>query len=119
MEKIEVEKSAKDLGKREKVIIEDPRDDDSSDNFEEEAMNEDIEEISLENDNEEKQKELMEKEAKKKQSLEDSIIEELAKSSTSDELVVYVDSREGNSRVIRALDTIGVKVKVNTMAGKR
>lgn len=116
VEKIEVEKSAKDLGKREKVIIEDPRDDDSSDNFEEEAMNEDIEEISLENDNEEKQKELMEKEAKKKQSLEDSIIEELAKSSTSDELVVYVDSREGNSRVIRALDTIGVKVKVNTMA---
>ena len=116
VEKIEVEKSVKVLGKKEKSIIETPVSSDDSDDFEEESKNEDIEEIDLENDNEQKLEELKMEEEKKKQSLEDSIIEELAKSSTSDELFVYVDSREGNSRVIRALDTIGVNVKVNTMA---
>ena len=40
----------------------------------------------------------------------------LPKNPQNQELVVYVDTREGNSKVIRALDTIGVKVKVNTMA---
>ncbi|WP_297980390.1 DEAD/DEAH box helicase [uncultured Methanobrevibacter sp.] len=49
-------------------------------------------------------------------SIEDSI-EELSKNSNNnDEVFIYVDSREGNSRVIRALDTLGVKVKINAMA---
>ena len=55
-------------------------------------------------------------EAKENQSLEDAIYEELAKNPQNQQLVVYVDSREGNSKVIRALDTIGVKVKINTMS---
>ena len=33
----------------------------------------------------------------------------------NDELIVYVDSREGNSNVIRNLDLIGVKVKIKSM----
>lgn len=115
-EKIQIEKSAKLLPKKEKVIVEDPVDSDDTDDFIEESRNEDIEEINLENENEEKLEELEKQEEKNKKALEDSIYEELAKSSKNEELVVYVDSREGNSRVIRALDTIGVKVKVNTMA---
>lgn len=84
--------------------------------MEEEVSDEDIEEIDLENENESKLKEIKEKEAKEEQALEDAIYEELTKSPQNQELVVYVDTREGNSKVIRALDTIGVKVKVNTMA---
>ena len=116
VEKIETEKSAKVVGKREPVVVEEPVSDDASDDFAEESKNEDIEEISLEAENEQKLMELEAEEERRKKSLEDSIIEELAKSSENKELVVYVDSREGNSRVIRALDTIGVNVKVNTMA---
>ena len=86
------------------------------DSLEEEVSDEDIEEIDLENENEIKLEELKEKEAKEEQALEDAIYEELAKNPQNQELVVYVDTREGNSKVIRALDTIGVKVKVNTMA---
>ncbi|MDR2967368.1 MAG: DEAD/DEAH box helicase [Methanobacteriaceae archaeon] len=32
------------------------------------------------------------------------------------EIIVYADSREGNSKVLRALDTIGVKIKIKPMA---
>ncbi|WP_407461899.1 DEAD/DEAH box helicase [Methanobrevibacter sp.] len=112
-EKIEAERTVKVLGKREPSIVEEPVDSDMDDSLEEETNDEDIEEINLENENEIKLEEIKEKE---KQSLEDSIYEELAKNPQNQELVVYVDSREGNSKVIRALDTIGVKVKVNTMA---
>ena len=115
-EKIEAERSVKVLGKKEKSIIEEPVDSDLDDSLEEEVGDEDIEEIDLENENESKLKEIKEKEAKEEQSLEDAIYEELAKNPQNQELVVYVDTREGNSKVIRALDTIGVKVKVNTMA---
>ena len=115
-EKIEVERTVKVLGKKEKSIVEDPVDSDMDDSLEEEVGDEDIEEIDLENENESKLKEIKEKEAKEEQSLEDAIYEELAKNPQNQELVVYVDTREGNSKVIRALDTIGVKVKVNTMA---
>ena len=115
-ERIEVERSAKDIGKRENVIIENPVTPDMEDSLEEETRDEDIEEIDLENENEIKLKEIKEKEAKEEQSLEDAIYEELAKNPQNQELVVYVDSREGNSKVIRALDTIGVKVKINTMS---
>ncbi|MCL2115373.1 MAG: DEAD/DEAH box helicase [Methanobrevibacter sp.] len=31
------------------------------------------------------------------------------------EIIVYADSREGNSKVLRALDTIGVKIKIKPM----
>ncbi len=115
-EKIEVERTAKVIGKKEKSIVEEPVTSDIDDSLEEEVGDEDIEEIDLENENESKLEELKEKEAKDEQSLEDAIYEELAKNPQNQELVVYVDTREGNSKVIRALDTIGVKVKVNTMA---
>ena len=113
-EKIEVERSVKVLGKKEKLIDEEPVSSDADDMLEEETKDEDIEEIELENENESKLEVLKEKEEEK--SLEDAIYEELAKNPQNQELVVYVDTREGNSKVIRALDTIGVKVKVNTMA---
>ena len=113
-EKIETERNVKVLGKKEKVIVEDPISSDIDDSLDEETIDEDIEEIDLENENEIKLEEIKEKEEEK--SLEDSIYEELAKNPQNQELVVYVDSREGNSKVIRALDTIGVKVKVNTMS---
>ena len=112
-EKIEVERSVKVLGKKEKSIIEEPVNSDVDDALEEETKDEDIEEIDLENENELKLSKIREDE---EQSLEDAIYEELAKNPQNQELVVYVDSREGNSKVIRALDTIGVKVKVNAMA---
>ena len=115
-EKIEAERTAKVLGKKEKSIVEEPVTSDIDDSLEEEVSDEDIEEIDLENENESKLKEIKEKEAKEEQALEDAIYEELTKSPQNQELVVYVDTREGNSKVIRALDTIGVKVKVNTMA---
>lgn len=115
-ERIEVERTAKVLGKREKAIVEEPISSDIEDSLEEETSDEDIEEIDLENENETKLAEIKEKEAKDEKSLEDAIYEELAKTPQNKELVVYVDSREGNSKVIRALDTIGVKVKVNTMS---
>ena len=113
-EKIETERNVKVLGKKEKVIVEDPISSDIEDSLDEETIDEDIEEIDLENENEIKLEEIKEKEEEK--SLEDSIYAELAKNPQNQELVVYVDSREGNSKVIRALDTIGVKVKVNTMS---
>ncbi|MBE6512374.1 MAG: DEAD/DEAH box helicase [Methanobrevibacter olleyae] len=115
-EKIETERKVKVLGKRENSIIEEPVTSDMDDSLEEEVSDEDIEEINLENENEIKLKELRDKEAKEQQALEDAIYEELAKNPQNQDLVVYVDTREGNSKVIRALDTIGVKVKVNTMA---
>ena len=115
-EKIEAERTSKVLGKKEKSIVEEPVTSDIDDSLEEEVSDEDIEEIDLENENESKLEELKEKEAKEEQALEDAIYEELAKNPQNQELVVYVDTREGNSKVIRALDTIGVKVKVNTMA---
>ncbi len=115
-EKIEVERNIKVLGKKEKSIVEEPVTSDMDDSLEEEVSDEDIEEINLENENESKLQELKEKEAKEEQNLEDAIYKELAKNPQNQELVVYVDTREGNSKVIRALDTIGVKVKVNTMA---
>jgi Fanconi anemia group M protein len=114
-EKIEVERNLRVLGKKEKSIVEDEVSSDLDDSLEEEISGEDIEEIDLENENESKLAEIREKE-EKEQSLEDAIYEELAKNPQNQELVVYVDSREGNSKVIRALDTIGVKVKVNTMS---
>ena len=115
-EKIEAERTSKVLGKKEKSIVEEPVTSDIDDSLEEEVRDEDIEEIDLENENESKLEELKEKESKEEQALEDAIYEELAKNPPNQELVVYVDTREGNSKVIRALDTIGVKVKVNTMA---
>lgn len=115
-ERIEIERTARVVGKRENLIEEEPLSSDAEDSLEEETSNEDIEEIDLENENESKLAEIKEKEAKREQSLEDAIYEELAKAPQNKELVVYVDSREGNSKVIRALDTIGVKVKVNTMS---
>ncbi len=115
-EKIEVERNVKVIGKREPSIVEDPVDNDMEDALEEETNDEDIEEINLENENESKLEEIRQQEEKEKQSLEDSIYEELAKNPQNQQLVVYVDSREGNSKVIRALDTIGVKVKVNAMS---
>ena len=111
-EKIAVERSVKVLGKKEKAIMEEPVKSDVDDALEEETCNEDIEEIDLENENEIKLEEIKDKE----QSLDDAIYDELAKNPQNQELFVYVDSREGNSKVIRALDTIGVKVKVNTMS---
>ncbi|MBP5699938.1 MAG: DEAD/DEAH box helicase [Methanobrevibacter sp.] len=115
-EKIEAERTVKVLGKKEKSIVEEPVTPDIEDSLEEELSDEDIEEIDLENENESKLEEIKEKEKSEEQSLEDAIYEELAKNPVNQELVVYVDTREGNSKVIRALDTIGVKVKVNTMA---
>lgn len=115
-EKIEVERNVKVIGKKEPSIVEDPVDNDMDDALEEETNDEDIEEINLENENESKLEEIRQQEEKEKQSLEDSIYEELAKNPQNQQLVVYVDSREGNSKVIRALDTIGVKVKVNAMS---
>ena len=115
-EKIEAERTVKVLGKKEQSIVEEPVKNDMEDSLEEEISDEDIEEIDLENENESKLEQIKENEAKEEQSLEDAIYEELAKTPHNQELVVYVDSREGNSKVIRALDTIGVKVKVNTMA---
>lgn len=115
-ERIEIERTARVVGKRENLIEEESLSSDAEDSLEEETSNEDIEEIDLENENESKLAEIKEKEAKKEKSLEDAIYEELAKAPQNKELVVYVDSREGNSKVIRALDTIGVKVKVNTMS---
>ena len=115
-EKIETERSVKVLGKREKLIAEDPVSSDMEDTLDEETIGQDIEEIELENENESKLAEIKDKEENKEQSLDDAIYEELAKNPQNQELVVYVDSREGNSKVIRALDTLGVKVKVNTMA---
>lgn len=115
-ERIEIERTARVVGKRENLIEEESLSSDAEDSLEEETSNVDIEEIDLENENESKLSEIKEKEAKKEQSLEDAIYEELAKAPQNKELVVYVDSREGNSKVIRALDTIGVKVKVNTMS---
>ena len=111
-EKIEAERSVKVVGKREKSIVEDPVESDVEDTLEEETSDADIDEIKLENENEIKLAELNENE----KSLDDAIYEELAKTPQNQQLVVYVDSREGNSKVIRALDTIGVKVKVNTMS---
>ena len=81
-EKIEVERTVKVLGKKEKSIVEDPVDSDMDDSLEEEVGDEDIEEIDLENENESKLKEIKEKEAKEEQSLEDAIYEELAKKSS-------------------------------------
>ena len=115
-EKIEAERSVKVLGKKEKAIVEEPVNSDIEDSLIEETNDEDIEEIDLENENEMKLAEIKEKEEAEKQSLEDAIFEELAKPPQNQELFVYVDSREGNSKVIRALDTIGVKVKINTMS---
>ena len=115
-EKIETERSVKVLGKREKSIVEEPVSSDMEDTLDEETIGQDIEEIELENENESKLAEIKEKEENKEQALENAIYEELAKNPQNQELVVYVDSREGNSKVIRALDTLGVKVKVNTMA---
>ena len=115
-EKIETERSVKVLGKREKSIVEEPVSSDMEDTLDEETIGQDIEEIELENENESKLAEIKDKEENKEQSLDDAIYEELAKNPQNQELVVYVDSREGNSKVIRALDTLGVKVKVNTMA---
>lgn len=115
-ERIEIERTARVVGKRENLIEEESLSSDAEDSLEEETSNEDIEEIDLENENESKLAEIKEKETKREQSLEDAIYEELAKAPQNKELVVYVDSREGNSKVIRALDTIGVKVKVNTMS---
>ena len=115
-EKIEAERTVKVLGKKEQSIVEEPVSNDIEDSLEEEISDEDIEEIDLENENESKLEQIKENEAKEEQTLEDAIYEELAKTPHNQELVVYVDSREGNSKVIRALDTIGVKVKVNTMA---
>ena len=111
-EKIEAERSVKVLGKKEKSIVEDPVNSDLEDALEEETNDEDIEEINLENENEIKLAEMK----KKEDNIDDAIYEELAKSNPNQDLVVYVDSREGNSKVIRALDTIGVKVKINTMS---
>ena len=120
-EKIETERTVKVLGKKEKAIVEDPVNDDVEDSLEEETRDEDIEEIDLENENESKLEELKANDddmigSDGEASLDDAIYEELTKNPKNQELVVYVDSREGNSKVIRALDTIGVKVKVNTMS---
>ena len=115
-EKIETERSVKVLGKKEKSIVEEPVSSDMEDALDEETIDQDIEEIDLENENESKLAEIKGKEENEEQALDDAIYEELAKNPQNQELVVYVDSREGNSKVIRALDTIGVKVKVNTMA---
>ncbi len=121
-EKIETERNMKAMGKRESIIEEAPMDSDETDDFEEELQDEDIEEIELENENESKLREIEESKSlddsndySKDDKISEAIFEELSKS-PNQELVVYVDSREGNSRVIRALDTIGVKVKVNTMS---
>ena len=121
-EKIETERNMKAMGKRESIIEETPMDSDETDDFEEELQDEDIEEIELENENESKLREIEESKSlddsndySKDDKISEAIFEELSKS-PNQELVVYVDSREGNSRVIRALDTIGVKVKVNTMS---
>ncbi|AMK16341.1 DEAD/DEAH box helicase [Methanobrevibacter olleyae] len=124
VEKIEAERSVRVLGKKEKSIVEEPVNSDIEEELDEETKDEDLEEIDLENENEERLAEFKEKkgkeeqalEDKEEQALEDAIYEELAKNPQNQELVVYVDSREGNSKVIRALDTIGVKVKINTMS---
>ena len=83
---------------------------DIEDDLSEETRFDDIEEINLENENEIKAKQI----EYGKKPMEDKILDSIVET-PNDELVVYVDSREGNSSVIRALDTIGVKVKINTM----
>ena len=84
---------------------------DIEDDLSEETRFDDIEEINLENENEIKAKQI----EYEKKPMEDKILDSIVET-PNDELVVYVDSREGNSSVIRALDTIGVKVKINTMS---
>lgn len=84
---------------------------DIEDDLSEETRFDDIEEINLENENEIKAKQI----EYGKKPMEDKILDSIVET-PNDELVVYVDSREGNSSVIRALDTIGVKVKINTMS---
>jgi len=106
--RIESERSVKVLGKKTRLDDETPLEED---NLEEETQFEDLEEIELENKNEASLKKMENEE----ESFDEKIYEELAQTPNK-EVVVYVDSREGNSKVIRTLDTIGVKVKVNTMA---
>ncbi len=122
-ERIESERSVKVLGKKD--VVDDEIDSlktsksakpsiaqsDIDDKLSEETQFEDVEEIDLENQNEAIERDLKEKE----KSQEDKFYEEIV-NTPNKELVVYVDSREGNSTVIRALDTIGVKVKIQTMA---
>ena len=133
-ERIEVQKSMRDLGRRTTSIegleydngvhsldmpnrkgakssIPEDSKGDIEDALSEETRFEDVEEINLENENEIKSRQI----EYEKRPLEDKIFDTLTEA-PSDELIVYVDSREGNSSVIRALDSIGVKVKINTMS---
>ena len=107
-DRIESERSVKTLGKKESIIHEkessvsiDENVSDLEDNLEEETTSE-------KNYSEYSDEEIEEGLEVNAVSMKD----EIAK---SDKIIVYADSREGNSKVLRALDTIGVDIKIKAM----
>ncbi|MDO5849577.1 MAG: DEAD/DEAH box helicase [Methanobacteriaceae archaeon] len=118
-DRIESERSIKTLGKKESIIIDDdnPANNNSNISKKQESINESIsdlnddleEEITSETNHSEYSDEELE-EGLNVNAV--SIKDEIAK---SDKIVVYADSREGNSKVLRALDTIGVDIKIKAM----
>ena len=108
-DRIESERSVKTLGKKESIIHEkessvsiEENVSDLEDNLEEETTSE-------KNYSEYSDEEIEEGLEVNAVSMKD----EIAK---SDKIIVYADSREGNSKVLRALDTIGVDIKIKAMA---
>ncbi|MCQ2737820.1 MAG: DEAD/DEAH box helicase [archaeon] len=107
-DRIESERSVKTLGKKESIIHEkessvsiEENVSDLEDNLEEETTSEN----NYSEYSDEEIKEGLEVNAV-------SMKDEIAK---SDKIIVYADSREGNSKVLRALDTIGVDIKIKAM----
>ncbi len=107
-DRIESERSVKTLGKKESIIHEkessvsiEENVSDLEDNLEEETTSE----KNYSEYSDEEIKEGLEVNAV-------SMKDEIAK---SDKIIVYADSREGNSKVLRALDTIGVDIKIKAM----
>ncbi|MCL2687133.1 MAG: DEAD/DEAH box helicase [Methanobrevibacter sp.] len=55
------------------------------------------------------------KEEKIKKVVDEALLFDSVKASKGQKVLVYADSREGNSKVLRALDTINVDIKIKTM----
>ena len=118
-DRIQSERSVKTLGKKESILIEENNAGSKSttENNQQDSINEIIsdlednleEEITSENNRTDYSDEEAE-EALKVNNI--SIKNEIAKSG---KIIVYADSREGNSKVLRALDTIGVEIKIKAM----
>ncbi|MCQ2964873.1 MAG: helix-hairpin-helix domain-containing protein, partial [archaeon] len=118
-DRIQSERSIKTLGKKESILIEEnnSKSKSTTQNNQQDSINESIsdledtleEEITSENNRTDYSDEEAE-EALKVNNI--SIKDEIAR---SDKIIVYADSREGNSKVLRALDTIGVEIKIKAM----